>query len=198
MIIKKAEIEKFERLKRVKLINSICGVRGVHLIGTKSQSNICNLAIFSSVTHLGSNPPLLSFVSRPSNMVKRDTINNIQETKYYTINSIHTNMIKNAHQTSGKYHFEKSEFKECDIKKEYIDTFPAPFVDQSNIKIGLKLIEKIIIKHNKTQIVIGEIILIKTKYQNIEQNFRDTASIIGLNSYYKHKKLTDLPYVKIK
>ena len=197
MIIKRNEINQYDRLKRVKMINSICGVRAVHLIGTKSKSNHCNLAIFSSVNHLGSNPPLLSFVSRPSDIVKRDTINNIKETKYYTINSIHTNIIKNAHQTSGKYPFEKSEFEECNIKKEFIDTFPAPFVLQSNIKIGLKFLESIIVKHNNTQIVIGEIILIKTRYQNLEQNFRNTTSIIGLNSYYTHQKLIELPYFKI-
>ena len=87
----------------MKLINSICGIRGVHLIGTKSPDNITNLAIFSSVVHLGSNPSLLGFVSRPSEKVKRDTIANIMSTNYYTINSIHEGILDKAHKTSGKY-----------------------------------------------------------------------------------------------
>ena len=56
MIITKNDISKYERVKRLKLINSICGLRGVHLIGTKSNDNISNLAIFSSVAHLEVTP----------------------------------------------------------------------------------------------------------------------------------------------
>ena len=198
MIIRKLDLQKYDRVKRLKLINSICGIRGVHLIGSKSKNNNPNLAIFSSVTHLGSNPPLLSFISRPDNIVKRDTLRNIKQTKYFTINSIEADIIKNAHQTSGKYDSEKSEFQECNIQDQYIDQFPVPFVANSNIKIGLRFLESIIIKHNQTELVIGEIILIKTKYKNLEKNFNKTVSIIGLNSYYNHHKITELPYIKIK
>ena len=103
MLLTKDNINNLERVERLKLINSICGFRGVHLIGTKSLDNITNLAIFSSVTHLGSNPSLLGFVSRPSEKVKRDTIANIMSTNYYTINSIHEGILDKAHKTSGKY-----------------------------------------------------------------------------------------------
>lgn len=198
MIIQRGEIDKYDRLERIKLINSICGTRSTHLIGTKSDDNACNVAIFSSVTHLGSSPPLILFVSRPSGTTKRDTINNIKKTKYYTINSVEENIIHNAHQTSGKYSSQKSEFQECNIEKEYINGFPAPFVTNSNIKIGLRFLESITVKHNKTELVIGEILLIKLKYKNLEKNFKKTTSIIGLNSYYKHEKIKDLPYVKLK
>ena len=78
MIITKDDIKCLERVERLKLINSICGVRSVHLIGTFSKTNT-NLAIFSSVTHLGSDPALISFISRPSNIIRRDTISNIKK-----------------------------------------------------------------------------------------------------------------------
>ena len=196
MIIRRLDLKKYDRIKRLKLINSICGIRSVHLIGSKSNNN-SNLAIFSSVTHLGSNPPLLSFISRPDNIVKRDTLRNIKQTKYFTINSIEEKIIKNAHQTSGKYDSEKSEFQECNIQDQYIDQFPIPFVADSNVKIGLRFLDSILIKHNKTQLVIGEIVLIKTKYKNLERNFRKATSVIGLNSYYKHQKITEIPRVKL-
>tara|TARA_B100000579_G_C22593276_1_gene739075 strand:+ start:224 stop:820 length:597 start_codon:yes stop_codon:yes gene_type:complete len=196
MIIRKFDLDKYDRIKRLKLINAICGIRSVHLIGSKSINNNSNLAIFSSVNHLGSNPALLSFISRPANIVNRDTLSNIKQTKHFTINSIEENIIKNAHQTSGKYHSDKSEFQACNIQEQYIDAFPAPFVANSNIKIGLKFLESIIIKHNQTELVIGEITLIKTRYKNLEKNFNKTLSIIGLNSYYSHHKAIDLPYVK--
>ena len=75
-----------QRVERLKLINSVCGIRGVHLIGSRSNDNVSNLAIFSSVTHLGSNPSLLGFICRPSKEVKRDTLTNILSNKFYTIN----------------------------------------------------------------------------------------------------------------
>ena len=67
----------------------------------------------------------------------------------------------------------------------------------SNVKIGLRFLDSILIKHNKTQLVIGEIVLIKTKYKNLERNFRKAISVIGLNSYYKHQKITETPRVKL-
>ena len=103
MLLTKKNIANLERVERLKMINSICGIRGVHLIGTKSVNNITNLAIFSSVTHLGSNPSLLGFISRPSQKVKRDTTANIISTNYFTINSVHEGLLDQAHQTSGKY-----------------------------------------------------------------------------------------------
>ena len=198
MIIRKEDIMKYNSLQNIKLINSICGIRGVHLIASKSKNHTSNLAIFSSITHLGSNPPLLLFVSRPSNVVKRDTISNITETGYYTINSIEKDIINEAHQTSGKYPKSTSEFKECNLEEEYIEDFSIPFVSKSNIKIGMRFIDSVEIKQNQTILVIGEIMLIKTRYKKLEHNFKNSASIIGLNSYYQNKHLKDLEYVRVK
>ena len=75
------EINKLEKVKRLKLINSITGVKSANLIGTKSNDGITNLAIFSSVVHLGSKPPLLGFITRTSKKVKRNTLENIISTK---------------------------------------------------------------------------------------------------------------------
>ena len=146
MLYETKDIQNLDRISRLKLINSICGIRGVHLIGTISPNKICNLAIFSSVVHIGSNPPLLGFVTRPNSEVKRDTYNNILETSYYTINSIEKNMVDRAHQTSGKYDSIISEFDACNIDSNFLNDFPAPFVTESKIKLGLKFVEKLDIK----------------------------------------------------
>ena len=59
------EIEDLEKIYRVNLINSCSGYKAANLIGTVSENNN-NLAIFSSLVHLGSNPPLLGFFLRPT------------------------------------------------------------------------------------------------------------------------------------
>ena len=197
MFLTKEKISELERVPRLKLINSICGIRGVHLIGTKSQNHVTNLAIFSSVMHLGSNPPLLGFISRPSNKVKRDTLSNIVSSGYYSINSINDKMVDKAHQTSGKYHSNISEFKACGFTEYNIDNFDAPFVLESHIKIGMKLLESIPIKFNNTCMVVGEIQIIKCKYPSIEDNLKNSVGVLGLNSYYSNEKIKELKYVRL-
>ena len=60
MIFNKTEILGLDRFYRANLINSIVGIKQASLIGTVSNKNISNLALFSSVVHLGSNPQLVA------------------------------------------------------------------------------------------------------------------------------------------
>ena len=55
------DIQGFSKIYRLNLINSITGYKSANLIGTRSNSGEENVAIFSSITHLGSNPALLHF-----------------------------------------------------------------------------------------------------------------------------------------
>ena len=65
--ITSAEIGKMEKLFRLNLINSVTGYKSANLIATKSEQKGVNVAVFSSVTHLGSNPALLGLL----NMMKK-------------------------------------------------------------------------------------------------------------------------------
>lgn len=60
-----AEIQQMEKIFRLNLVNSCTGYKSANLIATKSQNGNPNVAVFSSVTHLGSDPALLGFVTRP-------------------------------------------------------------------------------------------------------------------------------------
>ena len=90
---------------------------------------------------MGSNPALLGFILRPQHEVRRDTYDNIMQTKYYTVNHINSNYVENAHYTSAKFDKEDSEFERCKFTEEYLFDFDAPFVKESRVKIGLKLEE---------------------------------------------------------
>ena len=93
MHLSKQDILNTSRINRLNLVNSITGIKPANLIGTISKDGNSNLAIFSSIFHLGSNPALIGFISRPDKKSRRDTLNNILETKYYTINHIHQDFI---------------------------------------------------------------------------------------------------------
>ena len=88
MNLNKSEIENLDRKFRLNLINSITGIKPGNLIGTKSKNGQENVAIFSSVVHLGSNPAQLGFILRPQKSRETDTFKNIKETEFYTINHI--------------------------------------------------------------------------------------------------------------
>jgi len=102
MYLNKDSIQQLEKVDRLNLINSITGISPANLIGTISNDSIENLAIFSSVVHLGSNPPLMGFILRPTKKNTRDTYENIIATNKFTINHINSDMIERSHYTSVK------------------------------------------------------------------------------------------------
>lgn len=196
----KVDIENLDRKKRLNLINSITGIKPANLVGTK-EGGYSNLAIISSVVHLGSDPALIGFIMRPST-VERNTLDNIKKTGKYTINHVTSNIQKKAHYTSVKLPKEQSEFEECQLTEEYINDFEAPFVKESVIKLGLTLEEIIPVKTNGTAMIVGRIELLEVAeeflndlyYVDLEK--ANTVGISGLNSYYDLKKTASYPYVR--
>lgn len=203
MYLSKKDIGNLNRVKRLNIINSVTGIKPGNLIGTKSLKGETNLAIFSSLIHLGSNPALLGFIVRPANKIRRDTYQNILETGYYTINHITNKITKKAHYSSIKFSSDISEFDKLNLTEEYLNGFEVPFLKESTVKIGMKFQEEIDIKSNGTKLIIGEIIhlnipekaLSSEGYLNLEQ--LDTIGIGGLNSYYQLTLKEQYPYARI-
>lgn len=202
MHLTKEDIANTPKVKRLNIINSITGIKPANLIGSKSGEHGENLAIFSSVVHLSSNPALIGFILRPSGEIPRNTYQNILELPYYTINQIPVSHVQQAHYTSAKFEAEISEFETCAFTPEYLADFPAPFVKESAIKIGVYFQEEIPIPMNKTSLIIGEIqqlfipdeIISEEGYINLEQI--NAAGIGGLNNYYSLKKEATFPYAR--
>lgn len=196
------DIMELDRIERLKIINSITGIKPANLIGTIHKDNSTNLAVFSSVVHLGSQPPLLGFVTRPHSVDAGHTLSNIVENGVYTINHIHPNFTKEAHYTSAKFDSSISEFERCGFTEEYIKGFEPPFVKESLVKIGLRLKELIPIPLNGTTMVIGEIehLIIPNfamEHGDIDLEQLRGTGISGLNSYYELKKIAQYPYVRV-
>ena len=199
--INKNEIEQLEKQKRVHLINSLGGFKSVALVGTSDNQGNTNLAIFSSFFHIGANPPLIGMIFRP-NPPERDTMQNIIETGFYTINHINEDIYIQAHQTSARYDKEISEFDVTGLKTEYKNNFFSPFVAESNVQLGIEFKEKIDISINNTIMIIGEIVQIYIPANCIlEDGFIDlekanTITCSGLDSYHKTIQLDRLSYAK--
>ena len=80
--LSKDKIAAMDKKYRASLINSLSGFKSVSLIGTINKNKKENLAIFSSVVHIGSYPALIGFIQRPHS-VERHTLENILETSFY-------------------------------------------------------------------------------------------------------------------
>lgn len=203
MYYDKSDIENMDRVKRLLIINAVSGIRPANLIGTKSNDGQSNLAIFSSVVHLGSQPGYFGMITRPDADVRRHTLENIKSTGVYTINHVHGDIIKQAHYTSAKFGDEESEFDKCQLTEEYLHDFHAPFVGESQLKMGLKLVETIHIQSTNCLMVIGELQhLILPDYAMDERSYIDlaacdTVGVSGLNNYYRLSKIGEFPYARL-
>jgi flavin reductase (DIM6/NTAB) family NADH-FMN oxidoreductase RutF len=194
-------IQTWERFYRANFINSLTGFKSVSLIGTVNQKGQTNLAIFSSMVHLGSDPALIGFINRPIQAAPH-TLANIQATEIYTVNHVHPSFLELAHQTSAKYPEEVSEFDELGLTPEFIDSIAAPFVKESKVKYALSLEEIIPIKLNNTFLVIGKLqhvtleeeILLPDGF--LELSKASSLCSNGIDAYYSTQLIGRYEYAK--
>lgn len=196
-----SDLKQIEHRKRTALINSLSGFKSLNLIGTVSREGATNLALFNSVIHLGADPALMGFISRPHS-VERHTIENIEQTKFFTINHVTVDIFEKAHQTSGRYPREQSEFNAVGLTAVYRNNFAAPFVSESKIQIGLELKEKVALQSNNTLLIIGEIIdlyfpekiWLEDGVLDIEK--AETVAGSALDGYHTTKLIKRMKYAK--
>ena len=197
------DIHHLKHLHRINLINSCSGYKSANLLGSVSKEGITNVAIFSSVTHLGSNPPTLGFILRPTT-VPRNTYKNIKETGVFTINHIHEGILEDAHHTSAKYPEEISEFDVTDLEIEYKNGCIAPFVKGSPVQLKMRYKEEYLIKTNDVLHIIAEIediyILDELLQEDgfVDLSKGNVAAINGLDAYAVSTSNTRFAYQRPK
>ncbi|MFT7186534.1 MAG: flavin reductase (DIM6/NTAB) family NADH-FMN oxidoreductase RutF [Pseudohongiellaceae bacterium] len=201
MKLTKRDITALENHERALFINSLSGFKSANLVGTANVAQLSNLAIVSSVVHLGANPPLLGMVMRPQ-PVPRGTLKNILDTGVYTLNHVNIDIYEQAHQTSARYPEDISEFDVVGLTEQWEDDFNAPFVQESHIKIGMKFREHHSFDINSTEFIIGEIVSIEMPDNIIaEDGFvslekAGTLAVSSLDTYHSTQTLASLSYAK--
>lgn len=195
------DITSMEQRFRARFINSLSGFKSANLLGTVSCDGITNLSIVSSAFHIGANPALLGVIIRPDT-VPRDSLSNIKQTNYFTINHVSSMIWQQAHQCSARYPATESEFDSVGLTPEFIDEIAAPFVAESQLKFALKLRQVIPLEINGTVLVIGEVIHVVCPATSVQQDgyidieSLDTVAVSGLDSYHTTDRLSRLAYAK--
>jgi flavin reductase (DIM6/NTAB) family NADH-FMN oxidoreductase RutF len=199
----KNEFQNLPKVPRLNLINSCMGYKSANLIGTISKEGTCNLAVFSSVTHLGSDPALLSFILRPTS-VPRHTYTNIKHTSYFSLNAITSSLIAKAHQTSASYPEEIDEFEVTGIEAEFKKNLHVPFVKDSPLQLLCRYVNEYEIKENGTIHVIAAIEKIFVNEEMlgadhwIQLDKGEVVAINGLDGYAKSELIERFPYARVK
>lgn len=195
------EIEVLEDRYRALFINALSGFKSASLVASCDHEKNTNLAIFTSIFHLGSHPPLLGMIIRPHS-VARHTLENILQTKYYTINHVNESIYRQAHQTSARYDKATSEFQATGLTEQWQHDFKTPFVKESRIQLGMELKQHQTLAINNTDMIIGEIVYINIKddivhddgYVDIEA--AGSLVVSSLDSYHSTDLLAHLSYAK--
>lgn len=195
------DIKNWERFYRANLINCLTGFKSVSLIATINANGQPNLAIFSSVVHLGSDPALVGYINRPKAAAPH-TLANIEATGIYTINHIQSSFIDKAHISSAKYEAAINEFDVTGLTPVYRNGIAAPFVQESNIQYALKLVEIVPITHNNTFLVIGALTDIFIEATAVKEDgflaIEEAGSVtsLGADGYYAAERLARFAYAK--
>ena len=198
--------EKFQdlaKIYRLNLINSVTGYKSAHLVGTCSKAGDQNLAIFSSVVHLGSDPALIGFILRPTT-VPRHSHANMKETGFFSLNAISKSQIKEAHHTSAKYPEGVSEFDQTLLEPEKKKGWEIPFVKDAPIQMGCKYLNEYHIKENNTLLILGSIEQLFIKEGLLQEDGwvqldkGEIVSINGLDGYALPTLLERFEYARPK
>ncbi|MEE4659089.1 MAG: flavin reductase family protein [Halieaceae bacterium] len=183
---------------RVFFVNALSGLKPAHLIGTTNGEGKHNLALFSSVVHIGAHPPLLGMISRPHS-VPRHTLENIHTSGCYSINHVRPDFFEAAHQTAARY--EDSEFDAVGLTPA-AGSLAAPYVAESLLSIGLEHRETVDLAINGTHLVIGEVVEVRLPEACLGRDgaidlARAGGVVVGgLDHYYGVTPLARMHYAK--
>jgi len=196
-----ADIGRMDKFARVQFATSLPGAKPISLIGTTDSVGQTNLAPFSSVVHLGSEPCLLGMISRPD-LVDRHTLANLMETRCWTINHLHPEILDAAHQCSARYPKTVSEFDATGLTPHFEPGFTAPFVSESRFRIGLKLEDVIAIPANGTKLIVGRVVLVQVSenhlldHGSVDLTALDCLASTSLDTYFTLHPLARLAHAK--
>ncbi|MFT4519961.1 MAG: flavin reductase (DIM6/NTAB) family NADH-FMN oxidoreductase RutF [Halioglobus sp.] len=201
MQFESTDIEAMSSRRRAAFVNSLSGFKSANLVGTANGQGQTNLAIMSSVVHLGSHPPLLALILRPGGE-ERHTLANILDTGCYSLNHVNSLIVERAHQTAARYPQDVSEFDATGLTPVWQEGFGAPMVAEASVVLGLQLREHQELAINGTHIVIGEVVLVDIPADTVREDgsidltVADSMALTGLDSYHRSVSVKRMAYAK--
>ena len=188
----------WENTNRVHFFHSILGPRTAWLLGTQNTEDVNNLALFSSIVHLGSNPALMGIKFRPVH-VRRDSYRNIKSNKLFSLNMVSNDIIEKAHLCSHSIPAQESEFDYAQLQTAFHDGLNVPFLKDAPLSLLMRYSEEYFIEANQTVLMVASIENVFIDQSIVDDagyvlhEHADTALVSGLNKYYRTEFNKELP-----
>ena len=201
MQFQSSDIKAMDPRHRAAFMNSVSGFKSANLVGTVNAKGQTNLAIMSSAVHLGSSPPLLALIIRPSSD-EHQTLANILDSGCYSLNHVTSSIVEQGHQTAARYPEDLSEFDATGLSPVWHAGFGAPMVAEAGIKLGLSLREHHELAINGTNLVIGEVVLADLPAGCMAEDgaldlvSAGTVALSGLDTYCQAVTFKRMAYAK--
>lgn len=195
------DFQSWERRYRAYFFNSAGGFKSANLLGSYNAEGVANLALFFSVIHVGSNPPLLGLLFRP-HTVPRHTLENLLQQGHFSVNAVTEAIYRKAHATSASYEAGVCEFTQCGLHSLSGKSVPVPYVQESPLRLGCTFAERHDIKANGTILIVARIEEVQVSEKLLgadgflELANENTVAINNLDAYYKPEPLERLEYAR--
>ena len=161
-------VEELDAASSYKLTTSLIAPRPIGWIGTRSTEGTSNLAPYSFFNVVASYPP--TFVVAPSTVARRDTLDNLAETRVFTVNVVSESTVQAMNASAGSFPADVSEFDACGLTEVDASTIDAPMVGEAIANFECTVTH--LVELGSGMLVVGEASKIHVVDRVVEDNFR--------------------------
>jgi flavin reductase (DIM6/NTAB) family NADH-FMN oxidoreductase RutF len=174
--------------------------RPIALVSSISKTGILNLAPYSFFTGVSANPPAVGFSPLITGKDKiRDSRNNIEETKEFTVNIVSESLVERMNVASSDVPPEVDEFALSQLTPERANIVSCPLVKESRINMECRLIEIVEVSNKLLggAFILGEVICFHIDDEVVE-NFKidpnklNTVGRMGGSTYTRTRDRFEL------
>ena len=145
-----------------KLLTGAVVPRPIAFVSTINAEGRPNLAAFSFFTVISANPPVVCFspMVRSSDGKRKDTLNNIEQTREFVVNIVSEDFAAQMNQTAPEFPPEVNEFEVSGLTPIPSDLVKPPRVKESRIQMECRLHQVIHVSDKPLggSLVMGEVV----------------------------------------
>ena len=145
-----------------KLLTGLVVPRPIAFVSTVNAEGRPNLAAFSFFTVVSANPPVICFspMVRSSDGKRKDTLNNIEQTREFVVNIVSEDMAARMNQTAPEFPPEVNEFEVSGLTPIASDLVKPPRVAESRIQMECRLLQVVHVSDKPLggSLVMGEVL----------------------------------------
>jgi len=162
LIYDEKDIRNADKAWRINFINSLLGFKNLNILITHAPTGAYNAAIFNSGLHIGSSPPYVGFLLRPTK-IPRHTYENLLSYPYATMNAVTESLYKRAHLTHHHIPAVESELDYAGLEAEWVEGVPLPVLKESPVRALLRFSEEHLLQVNQTRLLIFSIVWVEVR-----------------------------------